>query len=130
MPLCPVCCLLHVCVAFPCVGVGKILCVNFLQNVAVTYGGMLLYHDYVYEPYNFAGINLRLVGLSTLHTCSYYPPPPTSLFQCSGELVVFIYQVQREQLDRATSHQCSTKHRKIREIKANCLVFYSITVYV
>ena len=68
-------------------GVGKILCVNFLQNVAVTYGGMLLYHDYVYEPYNFAGINLRLVGLSTPHTCLTTHLPPLFSFSVVGSLL-------------------------------------------
>ncbi len=37
------------------------LCVKYplLQNVVVTYGGMIFYQDYVYDPYNYVGINIR-----------------------------------------------------------------------
>ena len=33
--------------------------VSSLQNVVVTYAGMYIGGDYIFDPYNFIGINIR-----------------------------------------------------------------------
>ena len=39
-----------------------IIATSALQNIATTYGGMLVFGDYVYSTWNFVGINLSMVG--------------------------------------------------------------------
>ena len=49
----------YVCV---CVYVCACVCVpTLLQNVVVTYAGML-FGDYIFDAYNFVGINVRSVS--------------------------------------------------------------------
>ena len=55
-----------------------------LQNVVVTYAGMKIGGDYVFDLYNFIGINIRFVYISPLMASSFKmspslspsPPPP------------------------------------------------------
>ncbi len=116
-----------------CVCVYILLLLLLLQNVVVTYGGMVFYKDYVYDPYNSAGINIRLsivcvcvqqcvrLVYTTVHcavcVCSVFSAVCCVCVQCGRQPALLLSQIQRGQ---------RTKIKSTNQEHTNCIDHFII----